>query len=98
MAASVRETHAIYKKITPQHHSLKTSRITPKLATAIRCLIYKHGTFLCHKVIRVLPNVTVYTVMVIITLKTNLNEKVGFRFCQVNFILAMTKCDSIYEI
>jgi len=45
MAASVKETHAAY--ITLQHNSLKT-RVTPKLASAIRYLIYKHSTFLHH--------------------------------------------------
>ena len=43
MAASVRDTCRI--QITPQHNSFKT-RITPKLATTIRYLIYKHSTFL----------------------------------------------------
>ena len=38
-----------------------------KLATAVRYLIYKHGTYLRHKVVRALPNATV---LVIITLKT----------------------------
>jgi len=35
------------------------SRLTSKLATAISYLIYKHSTFLHHKVIRVLPNTKV---------------------------------------
>jgi len=36
----------------------------PNLATAFRYLIYKHRTFLRHKVIRSLPNVTVaYSVL-----------------------------------
>jgi len=41
-------------QITPQHNSLKT-RITPKLATAIRYQIFKHSATLRHKVIRTLP-------------------------------------------
>jgi len=54
------------------------------LAATIRCLIDKHITFLRHKVIRALPNETVFCiVVVIITLKTILNEKVGYYFCQV---------------
>jgi len=48
LAASVRDPCRI--QITLQHNSLKTR--TPKLATAFRYLIYKHGTFLRHKVIR----------------------------------------------
>jgi len=58
MAASLRETRAVYKQITPQHNSLKT-RITPKSGTAFKYLIYKHSTFLRHKVIRALPRATV---------------------------------------
>ena len=70
-------------QITSQHNSLKT-RITPKLATAFIYLIYKQSTFLRDKVIGVLPNATVLCpVMVIITRKTILNEKVGYHFCQV---------------
>jgi len=42
----------------PQHNSLKT-RITPRLPTAFTYLIYKHSTFLRHKVIRALPNATI---------------------------------------
>jgi len=34
-------------------------RITPKLATAFRYLIYKHSTFIHHKTIRALPNAPV---------------------------------------
>jgi len=57
-------------QITPQHNSLKT-RITPELATAFRYLIYKHSTFLRHKVIRALSHATVHSIiMVIIVLKT----------------------------
>jgi len=56
MTTSVRDRCRI--QITPQHNSLKT-RTTPKLAITIRYLIYKHSTFLHHKVIRVLPNATV---------------------------------------
>ena len=44
MAASVRETCAIFKSL-----SLKTT-INANLATAIKSLIYKHSTFLHHKV------------------------------------------------
>ena len=33
--------------------------LSPKSTTAIRYLIYKHTTFLRHKVIRALPNATV---------------------------------------
>ena len=91
LAASVRDP--CHVQITLQHNSLKT-RINPKLATAFRYLIYKHNTFLRHKVIRALPNPTVIcTVMVInhtqnfvkviITLEILLNEKVGHHFCQV---------------
>jgi len=54
MAASVRETCAVYQS---QYNSLE-SRITPKLATAFRYLIYKHNTFLRHKGICALPNAT----------------------------------------
>jgi len=54
------------------------------LAAAIRYLICKHITLLRHKVIRALPNATVFcTVMVKIKLKAILNEKVGYHFCQV---------------
>jgi len=66
---------------------LKT-RIISKLATAFRYLIYKHSTFLGHQVIRALlncngRNYTQNFVMIIITPKTILNEKVGYHFCQV---------------
>jgi len=46
-------------QITLHHDSLQT-RITPKLATAIKWayVIYKHSTFFRHKVIRALPNAT----------------------------------------
>ena len=55
-----------------------------QLAAAIRYLIYKHITLLRHKVIRALLNATVFCiVVVIITLKTILDEKVGYHFCQV---------------
>ena len=57
MAASVRDTCSI--QITPQHNLLKT-RITPKLATAFRYLMYEHSTFLRYKVMRTLPKATVY--------------------------------------
>jgi len=55
---SINERDPCRMRITPQHNSLKT-RITPKLATAVRYLIYKHSTFLCHKFMRALPNATV---------------------------------------
>jgi len=70
MAASVREACVIYKSF-----SLKT-RINPKLATAVRYLIYKHSTFLHHKVTHS------KFVMVTYTLETILNEKVDYHFCQ----------------
>jgi len=80
---SISERDPCRIQVTPQHHSLKT-RITAKLATALRYLINKHSTFLGHKVIRALQNVTVLcTVMVIITLKTILNEKFRYHFRQV---------------
>jgi len=66
-------------QITLQHNSLKT-KITPKLATAIRYLNYKHiltsQSYMC-----VAKRNS--TVMIIITLKTILNENVGYNFCQV---------------
>jgi len=55
IAASLREILTVYKSL---HSTLKT-RTTPKLATAIRYLIYEHSTFLRHKVIRALSNATV---------------------------------------
>ena len=61
MAASVRETRSCRTQITPQHNSLNTG-IKTLLAAAIRYLIYKHITFLRHKVIRALPNAT-YSVL-----------------------------------
>jgi len=45
-------------QITTQHNPLK-ARITLKSANAFRYPIYKHSTFLRHKVIRALPNATV---------------------------------------
>jgi len=36
--------------------------------------------------------------MVIVTLKTILNEKIGYHFCQVIIVLATTNSGSIYEI
>jgi len=54
------------------------------LAAAIRYLIYKQITFLGHTVSRALPNATAFCIVVVtITLKTILNEKVGYHFCQV---------------
>jgi len=55
---SISERDRCRIQITPQHNSLNT-KITPKLATAVRYLIYKHSTFLPHKVTRALPNATV---------------------------------------
>jgi len=55
---SISEGDPCHMQITPQHNSLKT-RVTFKLATAFRYLIYKNITFLRHKVIRALPNATV---------------------------------------
>jgi len=54
MVASVWET----RTVNSQHDSFKT-RITPKLATASRYLIYKRSTIFGHKVNRVLLNATV---------------------------------------
>ena len=51
------EGHPCHIQITPQHDSLK-ARMTVKFATVNRCQIYKHNTFLGHKVIRALPNAT----------------------------------------
>ena len=80
---SISERYPCRTQITPQRNSLNT-RIKTPLADAIRYLIYEHITFLRHKVIRALPNATVFCiVVVIITLKTILNEKVGYHFCQV---------------
>jgi len=55
---NISEGDLYHTQVTPQGDSLKT-RITPKLATAVVHLIYKHSTFLGHRVIRVLPNATV---------------------------------------
>ena len=80
---SISERDPCRTQITSQHNSLNT-RIKTPLAATIRYLIYKHITFLRHKVIHALPNATVFcTVVVIITLKTILNEKGGYHFCQV---------------
>jgi len=57
-ACSVSERDLCGMQITPQHNSLKT-RITHKLATAFRYLIYKHSTFLHHKGIRALQNAAI---------------------------------------
>jgi len=47
-------------------------------------LIYKHRTFLGHKISRVLPNATVaYCKGHNHVFKRILNKKVGYRFCQV---------------
>jgi len=58
-----------------------------QLLSDLCCYVYKF-TNTSHsyvtKVIRALPNATVFcTVVVIITLKTILNEKVGYHFCLV---------------
>jgi len=74
---SISERDPCRTQITPQHNSLNIRFKTP-LAAAIRYLIDKHITFLRHKVIRALPTAKVFcTVVVIITLKTILNKKVG---------------------
>jgi len=52
-AASVRETRIV------TNNSPARTRITPKLATAIRYLIYKHSTFFGHKANLVFPNAIV---------------------------------------
>jgi len=68
------------------------ARIKTPLAAAIRYLIYKPITLLRHKVIRALPIATVFLiVVVIITLKTILNEKVGYHFCQVTYYFGYDK-------
>jgi len=68
------------------------TKIKISLAAAIRYLIYKHITFLRHKVFRALPNATVFIiVLVIITLKTILNEKVAYHFCQVILLFSKMK-------
>jgi len=56
MAASVRETGALFKSL---YSTTLKIRITPKLATAFRYLIYKRSKFVRHKIIRALPNVPV---------------------------------------
>ena len=69
-------------QITPQNNSL-TTRKTPNLANTFAYLVYKDSAFFRHKVIRALSNITVLcTVMVIISLKTILNEKVSFHFAR----------------
>jgi len=69
------------------------------LAPAIRYLIYKHITFLRHKVIRALPNATVFgVVVVIITLETILNEKVGYHFCLVILLFLLRQKVVPYKI
>jgi len=60
------------------------TRIKTPLAAAIRYLIYKRITLLHYKIIRALPNATVFCIVVVtITLKKILNEKVGDHFSQV---------------
>jgi len=89
---SISERDPCCMQIIPHHNSLK-ARITPKLVTACRYLIYKHSTFLHHKIICALPNARVLcTVMVIITLQMILNEKVKLSFLSEDpIILAETK-------
>jgi len=59
MAVLVRETRNVYKSLHNTAPWKPGELPSPKLATAIRYLIYKHSTFLRHKVIRALPNATV---------------------------------------
>jgi len=68
MAASVSEARSVYKLL----HSKLITRITPKFIQHIPTpqtysCVVKHNS----------------TVMLIVTLKTILNEKVGYHFCQV---------------
>jgi len=90
---------------TQRHRRGCNTRITPKLATAFRYLIYKHSTFLGHKVIRALLNCNGHNhtqnfVMVIITPKIISNEKeVGYHFYQVILIFWLRQRNgSIYAI
>jgi len=78
---------------------LNTRKKTP-LAAAVRYLKYEHITLLHHKVIRALPNATVFCiVVVIITLKTILNEKEGYYFLPGDpIIVATTKSSSIRNL
>ena len=57
MTASVWETRALCKSLH-NNNSLKTT-ISPELPTTCRYPIYKHSTFLCHKLIRALADATV---------------------------------------
>jgi len=54
----------------PQHNSLNITLKAP-LAAAIRYLIYKHITFLRHKVIPALPNATVFCIVVVVITQNN---------------------------
>jgi len=54
-AASVKETRAVYTNSTAQ----LIENYNYSQATAFRYLIYKHSTFLRHKLLCVLPNATV---------------------------------------
>jgi len=81
MTASVRGTHLCRIQITPQHDSFKT-RITPKygyrnqIANLQAQHILRSKSYSC--VAERNP-----TVVAVITLKTILDERVGYHFCQV---------------
>jgi len=78
MTASVRETRPCHIQITPQHDQFKT-RITPKLATAIRSPNLQAQRILRSKSYSCVAERN-RTVMVVITLKTILDGKVGYIF------------------
>jgi len=80
MTASVRETRPCHIQITPQHDQFKT-RITPKLATAIRSPNLQAQRILRSKSYSCVAERN-RTVMVVITLKTILDGKVGYHICQ----------------